>query len=75
MGREPEPIVDEIGHLLAHSGLEAHLILGERQLLQLAMRLVEHNRLGILKGAVGAGKTVNLIDKDLNNKFVLVTIE
>lgn len=37
--------------------------------------LVEHNRLGILKGAVGPNKTVNLIDKDLNNKFVLVTIE
>jgi hypothetical protein len=37
--------------------------------------LVEHNRLGILKGAVGADKTVTLIDKDLNNKFVLVTIE
>ncbi len=37
--------------------------------------LVEHARLGILKGAVGADKTVTLIDKDLNNKFVLVTIE
>jgi 4-amino-4-deoxy-L-arabinose transferase-like glycosyltransferase len=37
--------------------------------------LVEHNRLGILKGAVGADKNVTLIDKDLNNKFVLVTIE
>jgi hypothetical protein len=37
--------------------------------------LVEHNRLGILKSAVGPDKTVNLIDKDLNNKFVLVTIE
>ncbi|MDX2013136.1 MAG: glycosyltransferase family 39 protein [Myxococcaceae bacterium] len=37
--------------------------------------LVEHPRLGILKGAVGADKTVTQIDKDLNNKFVLVTIE
>jgi 4-amino-4-deoxy-L-arabinose transferase-like glycosyltransferase len=37
--------------------------------------LVEHNRLGILKGAVGQGHTVTLIDKDLNNKFVLVTID
>jgi hypothetical protein len=31
--------------------------------------------LGILKSAVGADKNVTLIDKDLNNKFVLVTIE
>jgi 4-amino-4-deoxy-L-arabinose transferase-like glycosyltransferase len=37
--------------------------------------LVEHNRLPILKQAVGADKTVTLVDKDLNNKFVLVTIE
>jgi 4-amino-4-deoxy-L-arabinose transferase-like glycosyltransferase len=37
--------------------------------------LVEHNRLGILKNAVGADKTVTLIDPDLNVKFVLVTIE
>ncbi len=37
--------------------------------------LVEHNRLSILKGAVGPEKTVTLIKKDLNNKFVLVTIE
>lgn len=36
--------------------------------------LVEHNRLGILKSAVG-DKNVTLIDKELNNKFVLVTIE
>ena len=36
--------------------------------------LVEHARLGILKSAVG-GRNVTLIDKDLNNKFVLVTIE
>ena len=37
--------------------------------------LVEHNRLGILKNAVGADKTVRIIDQDLNVKFVLVTIE
>jgi 4-amino-4-deoxy-L-arabinose transferase-like glycosyltransferase len=37
--------------------------------------LVEHNRLGILKNAVGADKTVTSIDRDLNVKFVLVTIE
>ncbi len=37
--------------------------------------LVEHNRLGILKGAVGQDKTVTLIKKDLNVKFVLTTIE
>ncbi len=37
--------------------------------------LVEHNRLPILKQAAGADKTVTMIDKDLNNKFVLVTIE
>jgi 4-amino-4-deoxy-L-arabinose transferase-like glycosyltransferase len=37
--------------------------------------LVEHNRLGILKGAVGPDKQVTLVEKDLNNKFVLVTIE
>ncbi len=37
--------------------------------------LVEHNRLGILKGAIGPDKKVTVIDSDLNNKFVLVTIE
>ena len=36
--------------------------------------LVEHNRLGILKQAVG-NRNVTLIDKDLNNKFILVTID
>lgn len=36
--------------------------------------LVEHARLGILKSAVG-NRNVTLVDKDLNNKFVLVTIE
>ncbi|MFZ5441077.1 MAG: ArnT family glycosyltransferase [Myxococcota bacterium] len=37
--------------------------------------LVEHNRLGILQNAVGPDKKVTLIDKDLNNKFILVTID
>ncbi len=37
--------------------------------------LVEHARLGILKGAIGPDKNVTVIDKDLNNKFILVTIE
>jgi hypothetical protein len=37
--------------------------------------LVEHNRLRILEGAVGPDKKVSVIEKDLNNKFVLVTIE
>ncbi len=37
--------------------------------------LVEHPRLGILKGAVGQDKNVTLIKKDLNVKFVLTTIE
>ncbi len=37
--------------------------------------LVEHNRLGWLKNAVGPEKTVTLVDKDLNNKFVLVSID
>ncbi len=36
--------------------------------------LVEQARLGILKSAVG-DKNVTLIDKDLNNKFILVTID
>ncbi len=37
--------------------------------------LVEHNRVNLLRNAVGADKTVTLIDRDINNKFVLVTIE
>ena len=37
--------------------------------------LVEHARLNILKSAVGSDKTVTVIDKDLNNKFILVTID
>jgi hypothetical protein len=36
---------------------------------------VEHNRFGILKGAAGPDHNVTVIDKDLNNKFMLVTIE
>ena len=37
--------------------------------------LVEQARLGLLRQAVGAEKTVTPIDRDLNVKFVLVTIE
>ncbi|RKG97060.1 ArnT family glycosyltransferase [Corallococcus carmarthensis] len=37
--------------------------------------LVEHNRVNLLRSAVGSDKTVTLIDRDINNKFVLVTIE
>jgi 4-amino-4-deoxy-L-arabinose transferase-like glycosyltransferase len=37
--------------------------------------LVEHNRLNILRTAVGVDKRVTLIDRNINNKFVLVTIE
>ncbi|XXF81651.1 glycosyltransferase family 39 protein [Myxococcaceae bacterium GXIMD 01537] len=37
--------------------------------------LVEHNRLGMLRNAVGPDKVVTPIDRDINNKFVLVTIE
>jgi hypothetical protein len=37
--------------------------------------LVEHSRLQLLKNVVGQDKMVNTIDRDLNNKFVLVTIE
>ena len=37
--------------------------------------LVEHYRFGILKGAVGPDKVVTPRFKDLNNKFVLVTID
>ena len=36
---------------------------------------VEHNRFGILKSAAGADHPVTVVDKDLNNKFMLVTIE
>jgi 4-amino-4-deoxy-L-arabinose transferase-like glycosyltransferase len=37
--------------------------------------LVEQARLGLLRQAVGTEKTVTPIDRDLNAKFVLVTIE
>jgi hypothetical protein len=37
--------------------------------------LVEHNRLQLLKNAIGSERTVNLVDRDLNNKFVLVNFE
>ena len=37
--------------------------------------LVEHNRLPLLKQAAGADKTVTVIDRDINNKFILVTID
>ena len=37
--------------------------------------LVEINRLGVLRQNVGTEKTVTVIDRDLNNKFLLVTID
>jgi hypothetical protein len=37
--------------------------------------LVEHGRLGALNSAVGPDKKVSIIDRDINNKFVLVTID
>jgi hypothetical protein len=37
--------------------------------------LVEHNRLSILRQNVGVDKVVTVIDRDINNKFVLVTID
>ena len=37
--------------------------------------LVEHNRLGLLRNAVGAGHTVTPVDPAINNKFVLVSID
>lgn len=37
--------------------------------------LVEHNRVGMLQTAVGQGHPLQLIDRDLNNKFVLVKVE
>ncbi|ATB27806.1 ArnT family glycosyltransferase [Melittangium boletus] len=37
--------------------------------------LVEHNRLGLLRQNAGTDKTVTVIDRDINNKFVLVTID
>ncbi|HVE83461.1 MAG TPA: glycosyltransferase family 39 protein [Myxococcales bacterium] len=49
-----------------------------RQYAQLPGRkwaLVEHPRLGLLKQAVGPDKRIIEVDRDLNDKFVLVTIE
>ncbi|HEY0095660.1 MAG TPA: glycosyltransferase family 39 protein, partial [Archangium sp.] len=37
--------------------------------------LVEHNRVGILRNAAGTDKVVTVIDRDINNKFVLVSID
>jgi 4-amino-4-deoxy-L-arabinose transferase-like glycosyltransferase len=37
--------------------------------------LVEHNRLGLLKQTVGTDKVVTVIDRDINNKFVLVSVD
>ncbi|WP_095989904.1 ArnT family glycosyltransferase [Cystobacter fuscus] len=37
--------------------------------------LVEHNRLGILRQNAGTDKVVTVVDRDINNKFVLVTID
>jgi hypothetical protein len=37
--------------------------------------LVEHNRLQNLKQNIGLDRMVNVIDRDLNNKFVLVNFE
>jgi 4-amino-4-deoxy-L-arabinose transferase-like glycosyltransferase len=37
--------------------------------------LVEHPRLKLLRDTVGPEKTVTVIDRDINNKFVLVTID
>ncbi|WP_430384105.1 glycosyltransferase family 39 protein [Archangium violaceum] len=37
--------------------------------------LVEHNRLGVLRQAAGTDKVITVIDRDINNKFVLVSID
>jgi hypothetical protein len=37
--------------------------------------VVEHGRLGMLNSAVGPDKKITVIDRDINNKFVLVTID
>jgi 4-amino-4-deoxy-L-arabinose transferase-like glycosyltransferase len=37
--------------------------------------LVEHGRLPLLITSAGSDKRVNVIDRDINNKFVLVTID
>jgi hypothetical protein len=49
-----------------------------RQYAQLPGRkwaLVEHYRLQLLRQAVGPEKRITEVDRDLNNKFTLVTIE
>ena len=42
-GGKPEAVVDHIGDLAGHELLEAHLVLGERHLLQLGVGRVEHH--------------------------------
>lgn len=37
--------------------------------------LVEHNRLGVLRQAAGTDKVITVIDRDINNKFILVSID
>ncbi|WNG45176.1 dolichyl-phosphate-mannose--protein mannosyltransferase [Archangium minus] len=37
--------------------------------------LVEHNRLGVLRQAAGSDKVITVIDRDINNKFILVSID
>ncbi|HEX8539628.1 MAG TPA: dolichyl-phosphate-mannose--protein mannosyltransferase, partial [Cystobacter sp.] len=37
--------------------------------------LVEHNRLPLLRQTAGTDKVVTVVDRDINNKFVLVTID
>jgi hypothetical protein len=36
---------------------------------------VEHNRLNLLRSAVGQGHAVTPVDPAINNKFVLVSID
>ncbi|NMO14220.1 glycosyltransferase family 39 protein [Pyxidicoccus fallax] len=37
--------------------------------------LVEHNRLNLVRNAVGPDQVVTPVDRDINNKFVLVTVD
>jgi len=37
--------------------------------------LVEHNRLNLLRQAAGTGRTITPVDRDINNKFMLVTVD
>ncbi|MCP3145272.1 ArnT family glycosyltransferase [Pyxidicoccus xibeiensis] len=37
--------------------------------------LVEHSRLNLLRTTVGSDKVVTPVDRDINNKFVLVTVD